>query len=99
MKLENLKSDYYKYQISEHRHSFSKPTPEKLYVKILKFINDRGPYVQSAIVRRHFPTAQLYPHMLCVKGYIKHYREGRNTYWKLTSKGSTMLTKAYDSTH
>lgn len=95
MKLEPLNSLYADYQISAYKHSFTKPNPSRLYIKLLKFINDNGPYVSSALVRKNFSSAQLYPYMLANKSYLEHYREGRNTYWKLTEKGEDLLTAAY----
>ena len=96
MKLEPLNSHYYSYQVHAYNHSFSKPTPERLYIKILKFINDNGPYVRTKLVKQNFPTAQLYPYMLESQKYLEHYREGRYTYWKLSIKGKDLLTEAYN---
>lgn len=95
MKLEPLNSLYADYQISAYKHSFTKPNPSRLYIKILKFINDNGPYVRTTLVRKLFSSAQLYPYMLANKNYLEHYREGRFTFWKLTEKGEDLLTEAY----
>ena len=95
MKLSPLNGVYANYQVHAHKHSFTKPNPDRLYIKILKFINDNGPYVPSAVIRKEFPTALLYPHMLESVHYLDHYSDGHYTYWKLTEKGEDLLTKAY----